>query len=152
PLDLPAVLPDSRAVRQRSWIKRLLPTTMFGRSLLLIVVPLIIVQLVSAWAFYARHWETMSRRLSADVVGDIGVTIEAMQALTPGTDPTKLLEQASLTTEVSFSFAKDATLAPSTAADGSGAEEQLRIAVQNRLGAGAQTEMLNNSSDFLVQV
>ena len=32
PLDLPAALPDSRAIRQRSWIKRMLPTTMFGLS------------------------------------------------------------------------------------------------------------------------
>src|ERR1700732_5556703 len=78
PLDLPAILPDSRAIRQRSWVKRILPTSMFGRSFLLIVMPLIIVQMVSAWAFYARHWETMSRRLSADVAEGIGVTLEGM--------------------------------------------------------------------------
>ncbi|HXP02639.1 MAG TPA: ATP-binding protein [Stellaceae bacterium] len=152
PLDLPAVLPDSRAIRQRSWIKRMLPTTMFGRSLLLIVMPLIIVQIVSAWAFYARHWETMSRRLSADVAGDIGVTIEAMKFVAGDADLTKLLEQASLRTEISFSFDKNASLPPLAPGDGSGAEEQLRIAVENRLGALSQTETLNNSSDFLVRV
>jgi two-component system, OmpR family, osmolarity sensor histidine kinase EnvZ len=152
PLDLPTVLPDSSAVRQRGWIKRMLPATMFGRSLLLIVMPLIIVQMVSAWAFYARHWETMSRRLSADVAGDIGVTIEAMKFVTGEADLTKLLERASLRTEISFSFDKNANLAALTAADGSGAEEQLRIAVNNRLGADSQTQTLDNSSDFLVQV
>ncbi len=152
PLDLPTVLPDSSAVRQRGWIKRMLPATMFGRSLLLIVMPLIIVQMVSAWAFYARHWETMSRRLSADVAGDIGVTIEAMKFVTGEADLTKLLERASLRTEISFSFDKNANLAALTAAGGSGAEEQLRIAVNNRLGADSQTQTLDNSSDFLVQV
>ena len=150
PLDLPAVLPDSRDIRQRSWIKRILPTTMFGRSLLLIVMPLIIVQMVSAWAFYARHWETMSRRLSADVAEDIGVTIEAMNFVADA-DLTKLLQRASVATEVSFSFDKDATMPPPGPGDGSGAEEQLRIAVNSRLGAASQTEMLSNSSDFLVQ-
>jgi two-component system osmolarity sensor histidine kinase EnvZ len=152
PLDLPAMLPDGRAIRQRSWIKRMLPTTMFGRSLLLIVMPLIIVQIVSAWAFYARHWETMSRRLSADVAGDIGVAIEAMKFVRGDADLTRLLEQASLRTEISFSFDKSASLPPLTPEDGSGPEEQLRIAVNNHLGAAAQTEPLNNSSDFLVQV
>ena len=151
PLDLPAVLPDSRAVRQRSWIKRMLPATMFGRSLLLIVMPLIIVQMISAWAFYARHWETMSRRLSADVAGDIGTTIEAMKFVAGEADLTKLLEQISLTTEISFSFDKNASVAPLIPGDNSAAEEQLRIAVQNRLGAASQTGTFNNSSDFVVQ-
>ena len=45
---------------------------MFGRSLLLIVMPLVLVQIIATWVFYARHWETVSRRLSADVAGDIG--------------------------------------------------------------------------------
>jgi two-component system, OmpR family, osmolarity sensor histidine kinase EnvZ len=152
PLDLPAILPDSRAIRQRSWVKRMLPTTMFGRSFLLIVIPLIIVQMVSAWAFYARHWETMSRRLSADVAGDIGVTIEAMNFIDGEADLTKLLEQASLKTEISFSFARNASMPTPTPGDGSAAEEQLRIAVLNRLGAASQTETLGNASDLLVQV
>jgi len=151
PVDLPTVLPDSRAVRQRSWIKRMLPTTMFGRSLLLIVTPLIIVQLVSAWAFYARHWETMSKRLSADVAGDIAVTIAAMKFVSGDTELTKLLEQASLATEISFSLDKNASLPALPPEDGSGPEEQLRIAVTNRLGAASQTGMFANSSDFLVQ-
>ena len=67
-------------IRQRSWIKRLLPRTMFGRSLLLIVMPLVLVQLIATWVFYARHWETVSRRLSSDVAGDIGLVIEAMRS------------------------------------------------------------------------
>ncbi len=151
PVDLPTVLPDSRAIRQRSWIKRMLPTTMFGRSLLLIVTPLIIVQLVSAWAFYARHWETMSKRLSADVAGDIAVTIASMKFVSGDTELTKLLEQASLSTEISFSLDKSASLPSLPPGDGSGPEEQLRIAVRSRLGAASQTGMFANSSDFLVQ-
>jgi two-component system osmolarity sensor histidine kinase EnvZ len=152
PLDLPATLPDSRAIRQRSLIKRMLPATMFGRSLLLIVMPLIIVQVISAWAFYARHWETVLRRLSADVAGDIGVTIEAMKFVDGDADLTKLLEQTSLRTGISFSFERSASLPPPTPADGSGTEEQLRIAVQTRVDTSSQTATLNNSSDFLVQV
>ena len=62
-------------IRQRNWIKRILPKTMFGRSLLLIVVPLVVVQIVSAWVFYARHWETVSRRLASDVAGDIAIVV-----------------------------------------------------------------------------
>ena len=35
-------------------------------------MPLVLVQIIATWVFYARHWETVSRRLSADVAGDIG--------------------------------------------------------------------------------
>ena len=72
--------PDSFEIRQRSWLKRLLPQSMFGRSLLLIVMPLVLVQIIAVWVFYARHWETVSKRLSQDVAGDIGLVIEAMKS------------------------------------------------------------------------
>src|SRR5713226_8858420 len=80
PVELPAApAPDSLEIRQRGWLKRLLPQSMFGRSLLLIVMPLVLVQIIAIWVFYARHWETVSRRLSSDVAGDIGMVIEAMR-------------------------------------------------------------------------
>src|SRR5579862_4946834 len=69
----------TRDLRQRSWVKRLLPQTMFGRSLLLIVMPLVLVQIIATWVFYARHWETVSRRLSADTAGDIGLVIDGLR-------------------------------------------------------------------------
>src|ERR1700686_43212 len=99
----PATLGDLD-VRQRSWIKRMLPRTMFGRSLLLIVVPLIVVQIVSAWVFYARHWETMSRRLSSDVAGDIALVIEGMKSARSDVELAQLMERASSQTETEFSF------------------------------------------------
>jgi hypothetical protein len=54
--DLPASRADDGIagafdIRQRSWIKRLLPTTMFGRSLLLMVMPLALVQVIATWIF-----------------------------------------------------------------------------------------------------
>ncbi len=60
-------------------IRRLLPRTLFGRSLLIIVMPLIILQLVTAWVFYDRHWDTITRRLSSSIAGDIAVVLELMR-------------------------------------------------------------------------
>src|SRR5437763_16319006 len=76
-----AVAPADLDIRQRSWIKRLLPQTMFGRSLLLIVLPLVLVQIIATWVFYARHWEIVSRRLSADTAGDIGMVIDGLRSV-----------------------------------------------------------------------
>lgn len=57
-------------------IKRFLPRSLLGRSLLIIVTPLILLQIVSTWIFYDRHWETITRRLTTAVAGEIASVIE----------------------------------------------------------------------------
>lgn len=42
---------------------RLLPRSLFGRSLLIIAMPIIILQIVVAFIFFDRHWTTMSEKL-----------------------------------------------------------------------------------------
>lgn len=62
--------------RRRSWIKRILPGSLMGRSLMIIVTPMILLQLVSTWVFYDRHWETMSRRMAEGLAGDIRAVVD----------------------------------------------------------------------------
>lgn len=68
-----------------SWFKRVLPQGLLGRSLLIIVTPLIVVQLVSTYIFYASHWDTVARRLANGLAGDVGAVIESLRAF-PGPD------------------------------------------------------------------
>lgn len=60
-------------------IKRFLPKTLFGRSLLIIVAPLVLLQVVSAFVFYDRHWHHIMRRLTHAVAGDIAATIDGLR-------------------------------------------------------------------------
>jgi len=69
---------DELEIRPRRWIKRVLPRTMFGRSLLIVVVPLVLLQAIATWIFYDRHWAAVSWRLSAGVAADIALLIETM--------------------------------------------------------------------------
>ncbi len=64
----------------RQIIKYLLPRTLFGRSLLIIVTPLILLQAMTAWIFYDRHWDTITWRLASSIAGDIAHVIEELQA------------------------------------------------------------------------
>jgi two-component system osmolarity sensor histidine kinase EnvZ len=41
-------------------------------------MPLILLQVVSTWVFYDRHWNTITRRLADSVAGEIGLVIDAM--------------------------------------------------------------------------
>lgn len=61
------------------WVKRYLPKTLFGRTLVIIVTPLVLMQVISAYVFYDRHWDIMTRRLVHSLAGDIAFLIEELQ-------------------------------------------------------------------------
>jgi two-component system osmolarity sensor histidine kinase EnvZ len=64
-------------IRFRIALKRYLPKSFLGRSIMIIITPLILVQVVSTWVFYDRHWSTITRRLSDSVAGEISLVINA---------------------------------------------------------------------------
>jgi two-component system osmolarity sensor histidine kinase EnvZ len=64
--------------RKRSFIKRILPRSLFGRLVLIILSPLILLQVISTWVFYDRHYETVTRRLTQGLSGDIAAVIQMM--------------------------------------------------------------------------
>jgi two-component system osmolarity sensor histidine kinase EnvZ len=59
-----------------SWLNSLMPKGLFARSLLIIVIPMVVLQSVIAFVFMERHWQTVTRRLSAAVTQDISALIE----------------------------------------------------------------------------
>jgi two-component system osmolarity sensor histidine kinase EnvZ len=54
-------------------LKRLLPRDIMARSLLIIVIPLVLLQIITAYVFFDRHWEIVSRRLNTAVASEIGL-------------------------------------------------------------------------------
>ncbi len=66
-------------------VKRFLPRSLLGRSLMIIVTPLVLLQVVSGLIFYESHWDKVSWRLAEGVAGDIAAVIELMR-LFPGPD------------------------------------------------------------------
>ena len=47
------------------WFKELMPKGLYARALLIIIVPMVVLQSVVAFVFMERHWNTVTRRLSA---------------------------------------------------------------------------------------
>lgn len=58
------------------WRLKLLPKTLFFRTMLLIFIPLIVVQVVSVVMFFDGSWKRMGRRLSDNLVSDMEVVME----------------------------------------------------------------------------
>ncbi|MEE2526429.1 ATP-binding protein [Hyphobacterium sp. HN65] len=62
-------------------MKRYLPKSLFGRSLLIFVVPVAVMQGLIAWAFFEQHWETVTSRLSEGVAGDVAIMTELFESV-----------------------------------------------------------------------
>jgi two-component system osmolarity sensor histidine kinase EnvZ len=124
---------ETLEIRQRSRLKRLLPQSMFGRSLLLIVTPLVLVQIIATWVFYDRHWEAVSYRFSSDVAGDIAMVIDAMDFADSPAEREWLLRRLARDNELNFTLRREAALRPLEAASGTMLEKQLQHAMEDRV-------------------
>jgi two-component system, OmpR family, osmolarity sensor histidine kinase EnvZ len=129
-----AEIVGERDIRPRGWIKQLLPRTMFGRSLLIVVMPLILLQAIATWIFYDRHWAAISWRLSTGVAGDIGMIIETIPLAGSGPATTRLLQRAWLLTDLEFTLHRGARLPPPLLPpSGTLIEDQLTQAMHGRV-------------------
>ncbi|MBL8669843.1 MAG: HAMP domain-containing protein [Alphaproteobacteria bacterium] len=57
--------------QSQALVKRMLPRSLFGRALIIIVLPLILTQIITTFVFFERHFETVNRRLADGVAGDV---------------------------------------------------------------------------------
>jgi two-component system, OmpR family, osmolarity sensor histidine kinase EnvZ len=60
-------------------MRRYVPTSLFGRSLLIIILPVALMQLAVTWAFFDAHWQTVTSRLSDGLAGDVAWAVESFQ-------------------------------------------------------------------------
>ena len=74
--------------------RRIVPGSFFGRSLLIVVLPLLLLQVVSAFVFYSRHWEDVGRRLALGLGGDISVLVEAIETYPSGPERRWIMDRA----------------------------------------------------------
>ena len=67
------------------FIKRQMPKTLFGRSLLIIVLPIALMQIAVTYVFFDAHWRIVTSRLSDGLAGDIAWAVESYKQ-DPSTD------------------------------------------------------------------
>src|SRR6266702_2204100 len=67
-----------------------MPTGLYARALLIMIVPMVILQTVVAFVFMERHWNTVTRRLSAAVVQDIASLIDVYKGYPQDKDRAQL--------------------------------------------------------------
>jgi two-component system osmolarity sensor histidine kinase EnvZ len=60
--------------------KSLLPKSLFGRALLILVLPTVLIQLVMAYVFFDRHWDNVIRHMASTLAGEMAFFIHELKA------------------------------------------------------------------------
>ena len=79
-VDPPFAIVHTLYRRVARWIAGRMPKGLFARALIIIIAPMVILQSVIAYAFMERHWQTVTRRLSAAVTQDIAALIDIAES------------------------------------------------------------------------
>src|SRR5271166_5630367 len=90
-------------------VKQFLPRSLLGRTLLIMLVPLVLVQAIALQLFYGNHLDIVSRRLSSAIAGEIAYTVELMRQYQSPADRERVLEIARR------QFSLDITMEPGAA-------------------------------------
>jgi two-component system osmolarity sensor histidine kinase EnvZ len=75
-------------------LPRVVPRSLFSRSLLIVIMPLLILQAVLAYIFYERHWDSVTRWLASGFAGEVGLVVELLQEAPSPEAKTRVLDQA----------------------------------------------------------
>ena len=59
-------------------LRNITPKSLFGRMLAIILIPIILVQIISVFIFYDRHWDSVSRHMSSNLANDLGFLMDEL--------------------------------------------------------------------------
>ncbi len=91
-------------------LKPVAPRSLFGRSLIIIIAPMVLLQAIVTYVFFERHWDVVTRRLSRATAGDIAMVVETYATLTTREAVTDLFDRAERTMKLNIRFQADDVL------------------------------------------
>jgi two-component system osmolarity sensor histidine kinase EnvZ len=104
---------------------RIVPRSLFSRSLLIVILPLLILQVVLTYVFYERHWDKVTRTLAFSLAGEVGLLVELLEAAQTPETQAKVLDLARKHFQFAVSLEPNGNLA--VAAHGSGVPLPARL-------------------------
>ena len=57
-------------------LKKISPNSLYTRSLIIIIAPIVVLQAILTFVFLERHWQLVTKKLSSSVVSEIGMIIK----------------------------------------------------------------------------
>lgn len=102
------------------WLRRIMPRGLFGRSLLIVLLPIVILQAGLAIIFYERHWDTVTRWLASGLAGEVGLLVELLEEAEGPEARSQALDRARAHLGFSLSLQPDGRLSEAIGRNGTG--------------------------------
>ena len=135
------------------WIRRLLPRSLLGRSLLMILLPLLILEGVALQVFYGSHINVVSRRLAGSVASELGFTVDLMDRFPGAANRAWILDRARSRFALAIRLDPGARLATTKSVNVFGPmDDDLNAALTDALHLPFFTDWTSDSTAVLVQV
>ncbi len=137
-------------------LRPLVPRGLLGRSLLIILLPLLLLQAVALQVFYGSHLDVISRRLAAGVAGDVGIVAELMSRETLREERGWIFRQAAWRFDLALAFEEGATLGPQAQRGASlwllPLEDDLDAALRERVRRPFDTDWQSDPRSVIIRV
>lgn len=86
-------------------LKQFMPRTIFGRSLLILIMPVLLLQAITTYIFFDRHWEKMTSRLAFAVAGETAIMAAVLEGDNSNESFSNLARYASQHLDLLISYA-----------------------------------------------
>jgi two-component system osmolarity sensor histidine kinase EnvZ len=138
-------------VAERFSLKRFLPRGLFGRSLIIIVAPIVLLQAIIAYVFFERDLDTTTRRLARDVAADMAMLV-ALEDNHQGIERENLRALAARQLDYRIRFQPGQNLTPFRGRLTSTIDVALDDILEQRIGADRDFRTARIGDDFEIRV
>ena len=132
-------------------LKRFLPRGLFGRSLIIIVAPIVLLQAIIAYVFFERDLDTTTRRLARDVAADMAMLV-ALEDSHQGAQRENLRALAARQLDYRIRFVPGQNLTPFRGRLTSTIDVALDDILEQRIGADRDFRTARIGDDFEIRV
>lgn len=123
--------------KRRPWplrsVRQIVPATLFARSMLIMMTPVVLAQAIATFVFYDRHWDTVTSRLAHSVAGEVALVIEQISRSDDDKARAEIFAQAARHTDILFTWSAGEKLEGPPPRLRSGLEDTLGEALDERV-------------------
>ncbi|MEM1382121.1 MAG: ATP-binding protein [Pseudomonadota bacterium] len=95
-------------------IKKSMPKSLFGRALLILVLPIMILQIVVAFVFIQRHYDAVTSQMASAVARELNFVIDQVDAADDMAEAEQALRRAALPFGFEMELSPDLSVLPGT--------------------------------------
>ena len=133
--------------------REFLPKTLFGRMLSIILVPMILVQVITVFIFYERHWDTVTRHMASNLSSEIAFLIDGIGAKPNAEQIENIKTNGWHFFNFPVNFEMDRTLRlPNNGIPKTYAEEMLRLELTKRITQNWQVDVSTDPNLIFIDI